>query len=259
MAKSTGLGDKLFSHGRDLSGDVGSVQRIETLVSLLEVTGIDSSTVERAQGISDGALEFNAWFNDNGAANRAAGAGSTHVVLSTLPTTNILLMYCRGASLGSVCAALSALQVGYGGQRGADGSLAFSVATQAAAGAPLEYGELVTAGKITHASASTSTGSVAAAATTFGGVGYLQGFSIATGTATVVIQHSSDTTNGVDGTWATLLTFANTSATWPIGERKTVTGTVNKGLRAQTTGTFTNAVFAIGFRRGASGDRESLA
>ena len=249
MAKSSGIGDKLFSHGNDLSGDVGAVNRIETLVNLLDVTAIEDASMVRLQGHSDGAIDFNSWFND--AALRA------HPVASALPTTDILLYYARGATLDNVMAALTAKQVSYGGARGTDGSLAFSIATQAN-GVALEFGEQVTAGKDTHASATSSTGKVDTAQTTLGGVGYLQGFSAATGTATVVIEDSSDTTNGIDGAWGTLLTFATTSASWPAGERQTVTGNVEKGVRATTTGTFTTAVFAVGFKRGVTSDREDL-
>jgi len=257
VAKQTGLGDKLYMNGNDLSGDIATITRVETMVNLLQSTSIEDSSETRLQGISDGALAFQSYFNDDGAASRAAAAGSTHVELSTLPTTDVLLYYARGATLDNVMAALTAKQVGYGGARGADGALLFSVETQAA-GNPVEFGEQVTAGLVTHASATSSTGKVDAAQTTNGGVGFLQGVEVDSGTATVVIEDSADTTDGTDGTWGTLLTFANTSATWPIGERKTVTGTVEKGLRVTTTGTFTGADFAVGFRRGASGDRVDL-
>ena len=40
----------------------------------------------------------------------------------------------------------------------------------------------------------------------------------------------------------------------PVAERKTVSGTIDQYLRITTTGTFTNADIAIGYRRGLTGD-----
>ena len=219
-------------------------------MALLESTSIEDSSVTRLQGHSDGAFDFAAYFND--AALRA------HPVLSALPTTDIRLLYLRGTTRDNACAALTAKQVDYAGDRGADGALMFNVQTLGAAGSPTEWGTQITAGEDTHSSATSSTGVVHAAQTTLGGVGYLQGREVSSGTATVVIEDSSNTTDGTDGSWATLLTFATTSASWPAGERKTVTGNVEKGIRATTTGTFTNADFVVGFKRGVANDREDL-
>lgn len=246
MAKSTGLGDKLFSEGNDLSGDAAVLNRIETMVSLLDSTSIEDSSATRFQGRSDGALDFNVYFNDV----------ATHGVLSALPSTNIGLYYARGVTLGNAMAFIDGRQVGYAGTRGADGAFLLGVTVQAD-GNPLEWGTQISAGKITHASAGSSTGEVTSQ-TTVGGVGFLEGFEVDSGTATVVIEDSSDTADGDDGVWGTLLTFATDSDSWPAAERKTVTGTVEKGLRVTTTGTFTNADFAVGFRRGMADDREDL-
>ncbi len=250
MTKSSGIADRLYSHGNDLSGDVNSVGNISSSVNLLSFTTIPDASEVRTQGLSDGAIDFDVWFDDE--------ALAAHPVLSALPTTNVLLLYLRGATLGNPCAALTALMVDYPGTRAADGSLSFSVTTQGAAGAPTEWGEMLTAGTVTHSSNGESETGTVDSQTTLGGVGFLQGISAATGTATVLIEDSSDTSDGDDGSWSTLLTFANTSSTWPIGERLTVTGTVEKGLRATTTGTFTTAKFVVGFKRGLANDRVDL-
>lgn len=259
MAKQSGLGDRLFVHGVDISGDVGAVGSLSSKKALIDVTAIDASAMERIGGLGDGQISFSSYFNDGAAANRAAGAGSTMVVLSALPATDVLLMYLRGTTLGNPCACLSAKQVNYDGNRGADGALTFATDAQASAGYPLEWGIQVTPGKVTAASAQSETGVVEAAQTSAGGVGFLQFFSRASGTPTFLIEDSADTTNGIDGTWATLLTFVNTGGASAFAERLEVTGTVDKGLRATTTGVFTTAVFAIGFRRGTAEDVISLA
>lgn len=256
MAKQSGLGDQLYVQGVDLSGDVGSVGAVVTRrAALHDVTGINATAVERITGLGDGEISFNSWFNDGGAANRAAGAGSSFVALSALPTTDVYAMYCRGSTLSAPAAGLQAKQVNHDPTMPQGGPLAMTTQVLGAAGYPLEWGNLVTAGKITHASASTTTGEVGTSSA-LGAIGYLQVFSVATGTPTFVVQTSSDTTNGVDGTWANAIVFATTAAG---AERKTVTGTVDKGLRVRTFGTFTNAVFAVMVRRGEAGDDVSLA
>jgi len=259
MAKSNGLGDNLFVHGIDASGDVGAVNTIAGRKAVLDVTAINASAVERIGALGDGEISWNAFWNDGAAASRAAAAGSTFYQFSSLPTTDIVVTYCRGTTLGNPAACLSAKQVNYDPTRGNDASLMATIQALASAGSPLDWCKQVTAGKVTHASATTSTGYVDTAGTTAGGVGYLQYFSRSSGTPTFIIQHSSDTTDGTDGTWATLLTFAVTGGTAAFGERKEVTGTVNKGIRAQTTGTFSNAIFAMAFRRGTTVDDKSLA
>jgi hypothetical protein len=242
MAKRSGLGQNLYVGGYDLSGDVGAVRRAGSPRALLEATGIDKSARERVVGPSDGRLAFIAWFND--------AADQEHDALKGLPTADRVLLYAMGTSLSDPAAGLVAKQIGYDWRRGPDGSLRGAVAAVAAS-SPLEWGKMLTAGKVTHASAASETGEVDAQ-TAAGLIGFLQAFSIGSGTPAFVIEHSSDTTDGTDGAWSALLAFDAASA--PTGERKTVTGTVEKGLRARTTGTFTDAVFAVAFRRGAPQD-----
>jgi phosphate-selective porin len=71
----------------------------------------------------------------------------------------------------------------------------------------------------------------------------------ATPTVTVKIQHSSDSTNGVDGAWVDLATFA--AATAKGSQYVSVTGTVNDYVRAQwtITGTTPSLSFHVAARR----------
>lgn len=246
MAKRSGLGQNLYVGGYDLSGDVGAVRGAGSPRALLDATGIDKSARERVVGPSDGRLAFTTWFND--------ATDQEHDALKGLPTADRALLYAMGTSLGEAAAGLVAKQVGYDWLRDPDGSLRGAVEAVAVA-SPLEWGKMLTAGKVTHASAASETGDVDAQSTA-GLIGFLQVFSIGSGTPTFVIEHSSDTTDGTDGSWSTLLTFDAASA--PAGERKTATGTVEKGLRARTTGTFTNAIFAMAFRRGTPQDDVDL-
>lgn len=226
-----------------MSGDVGSIERAGSPRTTLEVTGLDKSAIERLLGTASGELAFNTFFND--------AANQSHAALKGLPTADVDVLWFLGTTLGDVAAGMTAKQVNYDWQRPQDGSLLGSVQCLGS-GRILESGKSVTAGKITHSSASSSTGDVTDQ-TTSGAVGFLQIFSVGSGTPTFIIEDSSDTTNGIDGTWVTLISFATQAQG---AERKTVSGTVDKGLRARTTGSFSAAVFAMALRRGESVDTE---
>lgn len=232
MAKQSGLGDRLFVAGVDLSGDIGSIQSVRGGPAALEVTGIDKSAPERIGGQRDGGIDFTAWFND--------AAGQSHPTLSTLPTTDRIVSYFRGAAIGSPAASCVAKQIGYDGTRAQDGSLTHVVnATSNSYGTG--WGLQLTAGKRTDGSATNGAsidyGSVS---TAFGLQGWLHVFAFTGTSVTVSIQDSADN-----------ISFANVSgavfatATGVTSERIAVTGTVRRYLRAATTGTFSNAVFAV--------------
>ncbi|MGB0890550.1 MAG: hypothetical protein ACPGWS_09725, partial [Solirubrobacterales bacterium] len=71
--------------------------------------------------------------------------------------------------------------------------------------------------------------------------------SIGTGTPTFILQDSAN-----DSTFATLISFGAQAV--QTAARSTVTGTVERYVRATTTGTFTNAQFVMGIRRGTTED-----
>ena len=95
-----------------------------------------------------------------------------------------------------------------------------------------------------------------------GGVGYLEHFSGAGSTISYDIEDSANSTDGDDGDWAALLAFTDVADPWAeTGERKTVTGVVERWVRAstnKTNGDFSSAVFAMAFRRGMGRDDEDL-
>ena len=241
MGKISGLGQQLYLGGRDLSGDVGSIDSAGSPTNLLDVTGINKSAVERIYGLRTGQLSFTAFFND--------ATDAEHDALKGLPTADVLALWMMSTTRGDACAALTAKQIDYDATRGAEGSLTFKVDLQGTAGLFLEYGKILVA-KTTHSSATDETGIDHGSQTTIGAVGFLQHFSAATGTVEYDIEDSSDSTNGVDGSWANLLAFSDVATPYnPIASRVAVNGTVEKWTRASTNGTFTTAVFAMGLRR----------
>src|SRR3954471_9460681 len=94
--KETGLGDRLYVAGYDLSGDIGSIQRVAGGPAAMEVTGIDKSAHERIGGRRDGGIDYTAWFDKQ--------TGQAHPRLSLLPTADVITSYFHGIVQGNACA-----------------------------------------------------------------------------------------------------------------------------------------------------------
>jgi hypothetical protein len=202
----------------------------------MEMTGIDKSAFERVGGLRDGSVEHSSWFNPS--------PGAAHPTLSALPRSDRVVTYCRGTALGSAAACLVSKQLDYAPTRAADGGLSVAVAAQAN-GYGLEWGRLYTAGKRTDSGATNGAGVDDGASSTFGLQAYLQLFAFTGTSVTVKVQESSD--GGVGDPWADVVggVFAAASA---VGAQRVATAgnlTVERHLRVVTTGTFSNAQFAV--------------
>jgi len=233
MAKQSGLGDNLYVGGYDLSGDIASLGDIGGGPAVQEVPGIDKSAQERIGLLRGGRIEYNTYFNP---ANNMS-----HDRLSLLPYTDVMVTYCRGTTLGNPAACMISKQIDYNGSRNNDGSFGFKV--QALANSyGLEWGRLLTAGKRTDGSATNGASIDTAASASFGGQAYLQVFAFSGTSVTVKIQDSAD-----DAAWADVTGLTFTVATGITTERLAIanTATIRRYVRAITTGTFTNAVFAV--------------
>jgi len=234
--KTSGLGDNLYVAGYDLSGDIGSLQRIGGGPNLLTVTGIDKSAIERIGGLRDGAIEFSSYFNP--------ATDQAHDRFSNLPTADAILTYCRGATIGNSAACMTAKQANYDGTRAADGSLTFAVSAMAN-GYGLEWGVQLTAGKRTDTVSPTSGTAVdlGTGSTSFGAQMYLQAFALTGTSCTVLIQHSTD--SGSVDPWTTVTGGSFTPFTGPSSERLTTASnaTIKRYVRATSSGTFTSATF----------------
>lgn len=238
MAKQSGLGDQLYVAGYDLSGDIGSLSRIGGGAAVLELTGIDKSAFERTLGVRDGSLDFSSWFNP--AANQA------HDRFSNLPTADQIVTYCRGTSIGKPAATIVGKQIGYDPNRNQDGSLTAAVQAQAN-GYGLDWSDLLTAGKRTDTTATNGTAlDLTTVSTAFGWQAYLHVFAFTGTSVTVTLQDSADNVS-----FANLAGGAFTAATGITSERLEGgrTATVRRYVRAITSGTFSNAVFAVAFTR----------
>tara|TARA_Y100001938_G_scaffold39922_1_gene55277 strand:- start:3214 stop:3933 length:720 start_codon:yes stop_codon:yes gene_type:complete len=238
MAKKSGLGNNLFISGYDLSGDVGTINNIGTTRGVQDVTSINKSAHERLLTHSDSTISFNSFFNDASLAE--------HDALSTLPTTDRIVSFLMGSTLGDSACALVGKQLNYNASRTADGGLTFSVDV-VGQGFPLEWGISGTAGKVTHSSATNISSIDNSASTSNGASAYLQSFAVSSGTCIVKVQHSTN-----DSSWSDLITF--TGATGITSERATSSGTVNRYLRVISSGTFSNCSFNVIIKRGTAND-----
>ncbi|HLA18300.1 MAG TPA: hypothetical protein VJ253_03175 [Dehalococcoidia bacterium] len=250
MAKSNGLGWQLYVGGYDLSNDIGQLGGVGNERALLVVTGIDKSAEERIHGVQTAVLTFTGFFND--------AAGQEHIALRDLPTTNREVILMKSATIAVTAAGITGKQIGYSWARGADGSLGIQSAIHND-GDQFNWGLSLTAGKRTDTGATNGAGvDFGTGSTTFGLVAYLNVFAFAGTSVTVTIQESSD--NGGADPFAAVTggAFAAVSAA-PADERiqTVLTQTVERYLRAVTTGTFSSAQFAVVAKRYALANTEA--
>jgi hypothetical protein len=242
MAKSNGLGMGLLIGSSDLSGDVGVINNISTPVGALDITGINKSAHERLQGLVDGIVGFNTYFND--------ATGAAHLALrapfGTASASRPLTIY-FGADVGDAAFMADTMSLNYDGSREADGMLTFDVELNTLTTLPT-YGVMLTSASDTHTGATNGTTVDQGAQTTAGAEAILHVTSFTGSNFTATVQDSS---NG--SSWGTLKAFTQVT---DIGtERVTVSGTVERYVRVISTGTFNPVTFAVSFRRGTATDR----
>ena len=237
MAKVNGNNIRLYVQGDDLSGDANSLDGIGYGNTMLDVTTLDVSANKRNAGIVSGTMGVSVWFD--------AAAGRSHALFTAnsgaVPKTDQNVLVPMGSAEGDPSIHMVAKIANYDVETGVDTAVSASASFESNSYAP-QFGEMLTSHQDTHAS-TTSGGTVdSGASSADGGSAVLQVFSIASGTADMKIQHSS---NG--SAWSDLLTF--TAVTASTSEYVAVTGTVNRYLRCRSTNTFTDLVFAVDFAR----------
>jgi hypothetical protein len=242
MAKSGGLGQRLFVGGADISTDVQDLSDTGGGYTPLMSTDITKLAAAREiGGKKDARGQWNVFFND--------AAAQAHVRLSTLPTSDVLLSWLMNVTaLGAASFNMNAKQIDYNPNRDAEGALLFAISAQANSYGG-EWGKTLTLGKRTDTGATTGTGVDFTAATAFGLTAYLHVVSFTGTDATIKIQESSD--NGVGDAWADVVGGGFTVVTGgaPLAQRIETTRTlsVERYLRVTTTTSagFSNLQFVV--------------
>ena len=247
MTKSVGFPQRFYIGGYDLSSTIGNYDSACPR-GQVDMTPVNASGHVRALTHADGSITLHPFFDD--------GTGMTHDALKGLPTSNVGVMVPTSTTRGDPVGVIEGKQVNYDWSRPSDASLVGTVQV-IGDGVPMIWDAILLVAKTTHASASDETGYLdpGEAQTAYGAVGYLQHFEADSGTVEYDLEDSSDSTDGDDGNWANLLAFNDVATPWAqIAERIEVTGAVEKYVRASTNGTFSNADFAMAFRRGTEFD-----
>ena len=242
MAKVDGLNVRLYVEGYDLSGDANALSGLGYTSQLLDVTTLDVSARKRIIGIVDGEVSVDAFFDPASSKQHAVWTSNS----GKQPTADQDVLVPMGSAVGDSCVGLVSKQGTMTTTRGPGSAIAATATYTTSDGSGLEFGEMLTAHDDTHSSAGSGTVQDGGAATSNGGVGYLQLFSLTSGSVIVHIQECA--TEG--GSYTNLVTFSTVAAaSAPTSERLTMSGTVKRYLKVTTTGTFSNAKIAVGFAR----------
>ncbi len=234
MAKINGLGVRIYANGYDLNTDVNALSGIGTNQALLDVTNLSVSATERMIGLRDSTLSVNGWFDN--------AAGYSHDAFNSIAGDSEVIMT-MGTSRGDPACGMVADQSTYNVDRTQGTAIATTVEFQTSDGKGLNWGVVLTDGPEQTDSSATNSASVDnAGSTSDGAIALISVESIGSGTATVKVQDSSD-----DAAWADLISF--TAVTARTSEAVSATGTVDRYLRVQTTGTFTDLVFVVQIAR----------
>jgi hypothetical protein len=236
MAKESGLGQALYVHGRDLSGetkqwDTGGGP------TPIDVTGLRSSAPERIGGLLSGTLKYVTHFDP---------LAASHLYPSTLPTTDVILTMAHRETLGAPALSMVTKQIGYDPQRTDNAALSFTVDAQSNSDGG-EWGVLGTAGKRTDTTATNGTGvdHGLVPPLSVGLQAYLHIFAFTGTNVTVKLQGSSDDAAGDPYADITGGSFGAQTAigAWRLSTSRSQA--VERWFRVVTTGTFTSVTFAV--------------
>lgn len=239
--KSSGLGAALWVGGYDVGASTNSLSRISGGNTPFIMTDITQSAVAREGGQRTGGMDIVSYWNPD--------AGASHDVYSPLPTADEIATYAAYTpAIGTWAASCIGKQLNYDGDRAQDGGFLLNV-TNESNGYGLQWGRLATPGMRTDTAATAAAavspldlGSASPGA--FGLVMFVH-LKAFTGTSvTIKLQESSDNSGDAYTDVVGATTAALTSAPTAV---RIATGSiaVERYLKVVTTGTFSNAVFAV--------------
>ena len=239
MAKTSGLGVRLYAAGYDLNTDVNAISGIGSSQELLDVTSLSKSAMERIIGVADANVSVNGYFDSATGRSHAAWTSNSNKI----PTADQNVIVTMGTSRGDAACGFVAKQGTYNVDRSPGNAIATTVTYDLADGNGLNWGVILTDGPEQTDSSATNSASVDnAASTSNGAIGVISVESIASGSAVVKVQESAD-----DGTWTDLITFSTVSGR--TSEALSMSGSVARYLRIQSSGTFSNLLFVAQIAR----------
>ena len=243
MTTQTALGSSFYvgtsSTAYDISGDTNSLSSMRITNNLLDVSPINVSGTKRIYGKRTGEMTASVYFND--------AALQEHVALSGLTRSDVLAMWTQASTIGSSALAMPGKQINYDPSAGQDGGILTSV-QWLSSGAPLEAGQLLTAGLRTDTGATNGTSLDGAAATAFGMSAYVFVTEFTGTDITLTIQDSAN-----NSSFSAITAGAFTAFTG-IGAQRLKTaidGDVRRYVRvaSSTTGGFSSCTFVVMFVR----------
>lgn len=234
MAKTNGLGVRIYANGYDLNTDVNALSGVGTNQALLDTTALANAATARTIGLRDSTLTVNGWFDN--------ATGFSHDAFSAISGDAEVIMT-MGTSRGDSACGMVADQSSYNIDRSQGSAIATTVEFSTSDGEGLNWGVVLTDGPEQTDSSATNSASVDnSTSSSNGGIALISVESIGSGTATVKVQDSSD-----DAVWADLASF--TAVTGRTSEAVSVSGSIDRYLRVQTTGTFTDISFVVQMTR----------
>jgi len=244
MAKQSGLGQKLYVQGYDISTDTSSLSNVGYMQELLDTTGINVSASERVTGLESSQMTVNGWFDVADDKSHEA-----YLVSNKLPGTDRAVTYLIGDAITEPAFFLNAKQAEYNITRASGSALAttasFASNATSAAGDGVQFGVMLDGGSTTYSSSTNGTTVDQSASSSAGAVACLQ-FQSGTSVSSFVVkvQHS---TNGAS--WSDIITFSTISANTATAEILSMEGTVNRYVRTINTLSGTNATCQVSFAR----------
>ena len=248
-----------FIHGKssgvllnqfDLSAYFNSVDTSQS-IDTAEITGFGSSAKAYIPGLNDATLSLSGMYSQD------ATVGSD-VVLSTIlgsATTPIITVPMETGAIGKRAIVAKAHETSYSISTPVGDVVSvtadFNASTDATSNVTygMRTGVMLTAGaSIAYNALAALTSVDNAASSASGGFANLHvtANSIAGGTTTIKVQHSTD-----NSTWADLITFTAVSASTTTSQQSAVSGTVNRYLRVlpSTAGSSGAITFHVSFAR----------
>lgn len=235
MSFGAGRLTKVYVNGWDLTAAFHNAKAAQEQ-GTYDTTTFGFSSRNFINGLANGTMDLDGFFE--------AGTGAVDDVLEaamTATSDGVALVFPQGDAIGARGRGCAAIATKYAVTDPVDGVVAVAASIHADGGLDgVRSLHALGAETTTGASASVDNG----ASSANGGVGYIEATAFSGTSVTVKIQHSVD-----DITYADLITFTAVAAA-NAKERKTVTGTVNRYLRANhASGTFASVTDVVAFAR----------